>query len=107
MTFTTGVQWMQHTLKLSAVVVLWLLSLFIATSVQAQTDASAPASDSTPAATQTESYAALADILENNKTRDQLVEQLRQLATQPEAAPEAAADAQDSPPAAEQRSVQD
>src|SRR5690554_3508264 len=107
MTFTTGLQRTSGTFKFSSFLVLWLISLLIATSVQAQTGTTAPEPTSTPVETQTESYAVLADLLENEKTRDQLVEQLRGLATQSDAPQTAAADAQTGSRATEQRSASD
>ena len=105
MTFTTGLHRTSRTFKFSSFLVLWLISLLIATGVQAQTGTAAPEPTSTPVETQTESYAALADLLENEKTRDQLIEQLRSLASQPDAPQDASTDSQADARASDRRSA--
>lgn len=90
MTFITqALQRGSQTFKVSILIMLWLIGLTFAAGLQAQ---AAPAAEATGsrAAAQTDSYAALADMLENDATRDQLVEQLRTLATQADVAPDAA-----------------
>lgn len=113
MTFTTGLLRTRRTFQFSSFLFMWLISLLIATSSLAQTATAAPEPASAPVTTQTESYGALADLLENEKTRDQLIEQLRSLATQPDASQAtttdsaASRDAQPGARATEQRSVQE
>src|SRR5690554_2451269 len=113
MTFTTGLLRTRRTFQFSSFLFMCLISLLIATSSLAQTATAAPEPASAPVTTQTESYGALADLLENEKTRDQLIEQLRSLATQPDASQAtttdsaASRDAQPGARATEQRSVQE
>lgn len=64
--------------------ILWLSGAILTNQAQAQSTPPASESTAAPADTQTDSYAVLADLLENDQTRDQLVEQLRQLADQSE-----------------------
>lgn len=63
---------------------LWLACMLLSGTAQAQTSTDGGTPADTPPEQQTDSYAVLADLLENNETRDQLVEQLRKLAEQPD-----------------------
>lgn len=97
---TPGLKRSISAFKSSVLTILLAFSLILMSGAQAQERTPAADTDSTSDTAQVSSYATLADLLEDPETRNELVDQLRELAAQPNAPDATAPAAQETSPAA-------